>query len=233
MGTFVGMRSWRVLVAWAVAAVALLVVVPGSPAAAAPRQVSLPAPNNTGISQGPTSNSNFDGGGFSYSSVALRLAGVAPGQAITSDGLTYTWPATDIGAKDNLVPNGQTVPIPDAAPGATLLGFLGASTNGPVNGKFVLNYSTVDAEGNTVQVSVPTTIAFSDWTLNAGGAAPSPGNKTVVTSAFRVSGDLQPEVVETNVFAVTTALDPTMTLESVTLAKAADGQIHLFGMAVK
>ena len=93
--------------------------------------------NNVGITQDPTSGADFDGGGYSYSSLAMQIgdpinnrAGIEPGDQITVDGATFTWPDTASGANDNIASLGQTIPVPEV-PGATKLAFLGASTNGP------------------------------------------------------------------------------------------------------
>ena len=65
--------------------------------------------NNVGISQDPISGSNFDGGGFSYSELALQIGdpingidGVEPGDTIEIEGASFTWPETASGANDNI-----------------------------------------------------------------------------------------------------------------------------------
>jgi hypothetical protein len=193
--------------------------------------------NNVGITQDPTSGADFDGGGYSYSSLAMQLgdpinnrAGIEPGDQITVEGATFTWPDTASGANDNIASLGQTVPVPET-PGATKLAFLGASTNGPSTGTFGLKYSYTDDEGEHT-VTVPTPVTVSDWTLNAGASQPAANNTIALRSLFRMSGGLTPERVVTNVFVVTVPLDPTMTLESVKLPLFSAGQIHIFSLAV-
>jgi hypothetical protein len=193
--------------------------------------------NNIGITQDPTSGANFDGGGFSYSSLALQLGdptntedGIEPGTQIEFEGATLTWPETSSGANDNVAALGQTIPIPET-PGATKLVFLGAATNGPSIGNFILNYEYTDETGDHT-VAVPTPVKVSDWTLNAGQSQPEPGNTVVASSIFRMSNSLQPERVRTNVFGVTVPLDETKTLVSIKLPLFSAGQIHLFNLAV-
>ena len=180
--------------------------------------------NNVGIDQGPTSAANFDGNGFSYSGLFLREKGVTPGSKVTSDGLSYTWPNGGAGSQDNVNATGQAVSLTPAA-GATKLGFLGASTNGPSTATFVLNY--LDAEG--MPLAVEKQLTFSDWTLNGGTAAPSTGNTKAISTRGRAAGATNPpETIGTHVFSVTVPLDPAMRLQNVVLPKVSAGQIHLF-----
>ena len=109
--------------------------------------------------------------------------------------------------------------------------FLGAATNGPSEGNFIFNYKYTDETGEHT-AAVTKKVRVSDWTLNAGDAQPEPNNTVVLSSLFRMSGDIEPEQVQTNVFAVTVPLDPTMTLVSIKLPLFTAGQIHIFDMAV-
>jgi hypothetical protein len=205
----------------ALAAVLALVV----PAGAA--EIGLAAlRNSVGISHHPLAASNFDGGGFSYSRVALLLEGVDGGSAVEADGLTYTWPATDPGEADNVEMAGQLIPV---IPGdATRIGFLGASHNGPITADVTLHYTrVVDGEREDVRVAVPLT--FSDWTLNANTRQPEPGNETVISTRFRVNGTTV-EQVPTHVFATELPIDPSMTLQSIELPD--EDRLHLFGLAL-
>ena len=95
--------------------------------------------NNVGITQDPTSGADFDGGGYSYSSLAMQLGdpinsreGIEPGDQITIEGATFTWPDTASGASDNIASFGQTIPVPET-PGATKLAFLGAVDERPLD----------------------------------------------------------------------------------------------------
>lgn len=222
-------RSTALLLTVAVLAAVFTAALPARTAAAAP--VSLDAfRNNTGIAQDPFSEADFDGSRYSYSSLALRLEGLVPGDDVTAGSLTYTWPETASGDPDNVGARGQTIPV-DAPTGTQRLGFLGAATNGPITGTFLLNYSSTDAAGVEQTTSVPARLTFSDWTLNAGTAAPSFNNTVVATTPFRLLDSTWPELVDTNVFAVSVELDPAMSLTSVTLPDTS-GKIHLFAMSI-
>jgi hypothetical protein len=208
---------------------AALLVGPSSGSANA-GEVSLVAfLNNVGIAQNPTSGANFDGGGFAYSSVALLAGGTRGGQTITSDGMTFTWPNRPSGAPDNMTFNGQMFPA--VAPvGATRIGFLGASTNGPVTTAVTLHYRFIDAEGNLQETAVEQPVTFSDWTLNAGTRPAHASNRTAISTAFRVSGSYSPELVDTYVFTTSIPIDPSMSLDSIEFPVETD--MHLFGMTI-
>lgn len=212
--------------------VALLVLVgllvPAAPAGAG--EVSLRAYfDNVGIAQDPTSGANFDGGGASYSSIALLLEGVRGGEPVTADGMTFTWPDSASGEPDNLEMGGQTVPVlpPEDA---TRLGLLGASHHGPVTAAVTLHYAYVDDDGAYHEVEVQQPVSFGDWTLNAGAAEPPPTNTVAVEARFRVHDSYNPETVSTYAFATSVPLDPDMTLLSVEFP--AEPRMHLFGMTV-
>ena len=188
--------------------------------------------NNVGIAQDPTSNANFDGVGYSYSSLAFRAANVTPGGAVNVDGLTYTWPSTTSGAADNVLARGQTVEV-DAPAGAERIGFLAAANHGPSAGTFGFNYAYTDADGVARTKTVQRSLEFSDWTLNGGGGTASAGNITAITTQFRMQLSAAPNPVKTYIFSVSAPLEPGMTLESVTLPAGYTGGIHIFAVAVK
>ena len=198
------------------------------PTGASADEISLAAfRNSVGICQHPLHQCNFDGGGFSYSTAALAVAGVMPGEELSVDGFTFTWPDTDPGAPDNVEMKGQMVPV---LPGdATRIGFLGASHNGPVTADVTLHYTRVGADGELEQVEVVEPLRFSDWTLNANGRQPEAGNTTVVETRFRVNGTTV-EQVRTFVFAASIDIDPTMTLQTIELDT--EDKTHLFGLAL-
>ena len=187
--------------------------------------------NNVGITHDPMSNANFDGVGYSYSSLVMRTHDAGPGAKVTADGLTYTIPTTNSGASDNVVARGQTIPM-SAPAGATKLGFLAAANHGPSTGKFQLSYEYADEAGVVQTKVVEANMTFADWTLNGGGAAPSPRNTIAVTTPTRLMSNAAPDNTKAYLFSVTTPLDPTMTLKSIKLPTAYAGQIHLFDVAV-
>jgi hypothetical protein len=188
--------------------------------------------NNTGITHDPTSNADFDGVGYSYSALALRAAGVAPGGTVTANGLTYSWPSVGSGVSDNVVARGQVIPV-DAPAGATKLGFLASANHGPSAGTFILNYEYTDALGVLQTKAVEVNLTFSDWTLNGGGGSLSTGNTIAITMVTRMLLSAAPDATESYVLSVTTPLDPSMRLKSIKLPLiTSSGQIHLFDLAV-
>ena len=222
-------RSRALTTALTVAALLALFV---RPAAAAPAANLANLRNNVGIAQTPLSNANFDNVGYSFSSVALQLAGVTGGSTVNADGFAYTWPNVASGASDNVVARGQIVPV-TVPQGATKLGFLSSADHGPSTGKFILTYEHVDETGATVTTTVEKALTFSDWTLAGGTGSSAPGNITAITTNTRVLQSAVPDNVKAYVFSVSLALDTTKTLKSIKLPTAYSGGIHIFDIATK
>jgi hypothetical protein len=180
--------------------------------------------DNVGISpDNAMSVANFDGVGFSYSANALANAGLKPGGTVTVDGLTHTWPRTDVGEPDNVVAAGQTVTV--AAPaGASKLALLGSAANGTASGTVTLTY----ADGTTQRAQV----GFSDWTLGGGGQAPAFDNRIAVKSQYRNATNGSSQGISTYVFATAPIqLDSTKQLRTVTLpAAVTGGTLHVFAI---
>lgn len=194
--------------------------------------------NNRGIAEGPDSSADFDGGRHAYSATATEhgdpvagYAGLKPGQKITTGGFSFTWPDRP-GRPDNVLARGQRVNVPAAA-GATSLGLLGASINGPTSGEFKLNYAYTDAAGVQQQTTVTREVKFTDWTRGFLAGNPLQPNNTIVTKSLArhtAVGTVDYGYVP-HVYLITTDLDPSMTLQSITLPSSS--QIHLFGISVK
>jgi hypothetical protein len=181
--------------------------------------------NNVGVSNDDnTAAANFDGGGSSYSAQALQNVGITPGKTITFNGVNFTWPDAAVPAADNVVARGQVIPITPVQ-GATTLAFLGSASNGPSFGNATITYS----DGTTQTFKM----LFSDWTLNAGGSAPSAGNQVVVQMPYRNT----PNGMQThkpNVFYINVTLMAGKTVQSVTLPSTVNqGKIHVFAIATK
>ena len=234
--TLTGQRPHAILALTAVIAlVAGLGIRPANGATETPLTAFF---NNTGTQADPSAqHANFDGGGNNYAAVALRVGdpangypGVVPGQAITKNGFTFTWPNRPAGSSDNVSASGQTIPV-TSAPGATKIGFLTSASNGPASGSFVFNYTATDAEGNVATKSVTTSATVTDWTRGlTGDAALAPNNTLVLKTLFRTSNvGALPLPTQPNVFLLTLPLDPAMTLTSVKLPQG--GSIHVFALA--
>jgi hypothetical protein len=228
---------------WSVAAAAMicaaLVTGTAGVAHADPVEIDLtPFFNNIGVRQDPDGTADFDGGGYSYSSTALSIGdpindypGVEGGDTIEAGGFSFTWPNRP-NQRDNVLTLGQTIPIP-SSPGATEVGFLGASVQGAGSGQFIFNYTYTDEFGVEQQRSITRAVSFTDWTRGLLGDAPlEPNNTVVLHNLFRAwDFNALPLSTTPNVFLVTAPLDPSMTLTSIKLPVSP--QIHLFGLAVK
>lgn len=181
--------------------------------------------NNVGISSASDeSAANFDNDGNSYSASALAADGLSPGQKVTVNGVTFTWPQPTSGFPDNTIPQGQQVTV-DAPAGTQTLGFLGSATNGPATAPLTLHYS----DGSTSTYW----LGFTDWTLNGGGGTVSYGNKTAAVTAYRncpgCSGGTQ--AVKTYVFEAGIPVNPGKTLTSVTLPNGGNASLeHIFAI---
>ncbi|MBA3822713.1 MAG: hypothetical protein H0X24_02270 [Ktedonobacterales bacterium] len=180
--------------------------------------------NNEGISNdGATTTANFDGAGFDYSNNALAAAGFASASVPDSNGLSYQWPTVTAGASDNWVASGQTINITTNSPS---LSFLGSATNGPSSGTATITYTD-----NSTQTF---TLAFSDWTLNAGKASPIAGNTTAVTTAYRNTTSGGNQAVKTHIFATSVSLTAGKTVQKVTLPSTVNqGSLHVFAITAE
>jgi beta-glucosidase len=190
--------------------------VPYASVPAAYNNVAITSDDNRGAGQ-------LDGAGASFSANALAAAGVTPGSPLVHDGLTFTWPSPAAGNPDNVVASGQTIDI--SGSGSTL-GFLGASTWGPVTGTGTVTYT----DGSTQ----PFTVGFGDW---ANGTPPAGadvairaayGNQPGNATGWQTTIDYDP-----------VSLDPDKTVRSVTLptgnAQPEGGipAMHVFAMSIK
>jgi predicted alpha-1,2-mannosidase len=181
--------------------------------------------NNVGISDsGDVSAADFDGGGYSYSAAALAADGFSPGQNVTVNGVTFSWPLPGDGFPDNTIPAGQTVTV-NAAAGTQTLAFLGSASNGPVSGPVTLHYS----DGSTGSYW----LGLSDWTLNGGSATPSYGNTVAASTTYRNCPGCtdNQQTVGTDVFYTAIPVDASKTLTSVTLPNGtSNGNEHIFSI---
>ncbi|HJP77477.1 MAG TPA: glycoside hydrolase family 3 C-terminal domain-containing protein, partial [Pseudonocardiaceae bacterium] len=119
--------------------------------------------NNVAISDDASPGTgNFDGGNASYSAQALAAAtpSLTPGATFTHDGLTFTWPAAQPGAQDNVVAGGvaggQTIAISGSG---NTLGLIGAGDYGSPTGTATVTYTDGTTESSTV--------TFADWWSNS------------------------------------------------------------------
>jgi predicted alpha-1,2-mannosidase len=174
-----------------------------------------------------TFSGGFDDGGWAYSQNAMSAAGVTSGAKVSADGIDYTWPTIAAGRPDNLEVAGQTIPQPAGTSGA-YLGLLGSATDAPTDGTGVPGALTVTyTDGTTAKA----TVAFSDWTLNAGSSKPVAGDTTAVTTGYRNTAGGGKDTVKAYVFSVKVPLDKSKTVASLTLpVTGASGTVHLFAI---
>jgi len=86
--------------------------------------------NNAGISSDSNGSlANFDGQGFSFSREALQSVGIAAGQPVSTNGVTFNWPNSSPGSNDNVAASGQII-TPTTALTGTTLALLGAGSGG-------------------------------------------------------------------------------------------------------
>lgn len=184
--------------------------------------------NNIGISDDSnTATANYDAYNNSYSTQALRAAGLNAGDNAfdPTRTVTFTWPNVPPGTLDNYQANGQVIPVTPAQ-NAKILAFLGSSTLGPSSGTATITYT----DGSTQTF----TLGFDDWTLNGGNTTTlSFGNTISYTSAYRnIPGGK--ETVKTYVFYNSVNLQAGKTIRSVTLPSTVDqGQLHVFAVTTK
>ena len=200
------------------------------PAGAIRLQVSLPGSllpyfNNVGIGLDRAAiGANFDGNENSYSTQQLAAAGLSPGRQITFHGFHFTWPADFAGRPDNIVAEGQTIPLSGKG---RYIGILGAATNGSSHGVAVIHYT------NHTWSAV--LLGLTDWTMNGGAMThPAFSNWAVATTHYRDSdGGRLYNHVDTFVFFTQVPVKPGLTVSSITLPQAVHGgQLHIFSMAL-
>ncbi len=178
--------------------------------------------NNEGISSDSSpSSANFDGVGYSYSSNALAASGINSGSTVTFNGISFQWPTVAAGSDDNWQAAGQVISVTGSGPGT--LAFLGAATNGPSSGTATMTFSD-----NTTQTF---TLAFSDWTLNAGASQVVAGDSIMASTSYRNSATGQQTGHSTYVFYTSVQIPAGKTLASVTLpASVNQGHLHVFAV---
>lgn len=180
--------------------------------------------DNVGVSNDPKpAAADLDGNGFSYSSTALKDEKVSPGSRVRAGGVTFHWPKVAAGTADNVVAQGQTIPV-NAGDGAAQIGFLGAATGAAGGGEATLNYS----DGTSTHFE----LGFSEWTLDQGRSSPAFGNVEAVRMDYRNSAFALDQLISTYVFYAGLPLDRSKSLVSVTLpATAAPQLLHIFAIA--
>ena len=181
---------------------------------------SLPhAFDNAGIaSDDALTVADIDGSNSSLSAEALASVGLTPGAEVTYDGVSFTWPDTRPGSKDNVICSGQSVLLSGSG---TRLSFLGTSTWGEGRGDGKVVYA--DGTEQAFSVAVP------DWYGAVASAA-------VVLPYRHIATGRDDNPVSLFTFGVDLAAG--RELRSVVLPKVSDGiqsgvpALHIFAMTL-
>ncbi|MHA3703747.1 glycoside hydrolase family 3 C-terminal domain-containing protein [Jatrophihabitans sp. YIM 134969] len=181
--------------------------------------------DNVGISDDNNiAAASLDGGGRSFSAQALAAAtpSLTPGQPVTHDGLTITWPDVAPGTPDNIVASGQAV---DVAGSGTTLVFAGASNNGTAGGSGTIVYT----DGTTQAYD----LSYQDWWANAGTAT-----SDVLTSTPYLNYTAQGrQTQQVSMYWGSVPLQAGKTVQYVTLPHVSDGPVsglamHVFALQI-
>ena len=175
---------------------------------------------------GQAANCDFEGNGFSRTSLAQHGFVQGKTNAVPGTDLTFDLPAVTPGQPDNATGNGQVIPIPSGS-GITELSVIGTATEKAQQTQGTITYS----DGTTDTIP----IAYGDWV----GAASNPqfGDTVVATSTGRTNGvsgldGATAAIFATPVFAVPAGKHPvTLTLPVQTGAGNQTGRIHVFAIA--
>jgi len=177
--------------------------------------------NNIGITaDNDTAPGNYDGNDSSFSETALTNAGAAPGAAVTSQGLSYTFPNVAAGTNDNTVTEDQTITMS----GSGTLGFLVSASYGPVSGTGTITYT----DGSTQSY----TLTSPDWW----STTPPTGGALAISSAYQNRPGNTTYATSGNIFSETVALTAGKTVASVTLPPggaltSGTPALHVFAIA--
>ncbi len=133
--------------------------------------------NNAGIATAAVSNTtNFDGAGSAYAAEALSAAfpvSLTYGATVVYSNTTFQWPSGPAGANDNVIANGQVVPLGDTT--FSSLSILGASSYAAPAATGAITYT----DGTTGTY----TLDLTDWMQP--DAAPYHGNSVVAQANYR------------------------------------------------
>ncbi|MBD0709070.1 MULTISPECIES: FG-GAP-like repeat-containing protein [unclassified Streptomyces] len=170
--------------------------------------------DNAGIAtEADPGAADLDGAGNSLSANTLDAAGWTQGARVTIAGTTYTRPAVAPGQPDNIVADGQRVPVTGSG---NALGFLLTATGGAVSGSGTVHY----VDGTSLPYELKD---VGDWK--------DAGKKV---SAALVLGRSARETAPVQLFAVTVPLAAGKAVSSVTLPAASGAKrLHVFSMAVR
>lgn len=188
-------------------------------------QLANLTPDNDGVTTDNVGGGNFDGSGNTYSATAIAGAGFGLYAETTVGGVEYNMPDVQPGALDNVQCQGQTILVSDT-PGATYIGFLGASTGSGATG--ASGYVTFTYTDGTTSTQL---LGLTDWTMD-NGATTSPSYGNQVAAAMTYYNDEYGNPIAENNYLFTAMLPLTSgkTLDSITLPDNPD--MHVFAVSL-
>jgi hypothetical protein len=152
------------------------------------------AMNNHGIAVDSSSAADIGPytGKAALSQQAMAAAGFGPGSTVTVDGgtadqATFTMPTYPAGGPDNVMADGQTVPLPAPAQ-ANYIDLLALSTCGNTASDPSINLTVNFADGTNSNTQLP---AVPDWTIGTPPPANTPGITLAATLPYRDVGTAQ------------------------------------------
>jgi beta-glucosidase-like glycosyl hydrolase len=180
--------------------------------------------DNVGITDDSnTKPGNFDGpNGASYSAQALASAGLSPGGSFTHDGVTFTWPNVASGTNDNIVAEGQTVPLSGSG---TTLGILGSSAYGTGSGTGTIVYT----DGSTQTFG----LAFADW-----WSSTAAGGTDIAATLSYINNNAGKQTQTVHMYYQAVSLTAGKTVQDVVLPNVSAGATpnvtatHIFALAI-
>lgn len=173
------------------------------------------AQNNHGIATDNTTPANFDlVANNALSAAALTQAGYAPGTSssagatVTVDGASFTMPQANSAGNDNIIADGQTIPIQDNV-AASAIGLLATTTCGSV-GNLTTTVKYKRSDGSTF-ITKPVLPEAPDWIYG------DPNTAAVNLSHIDNPAALPYTNRAAKIYALFIPVDPTATVQSITL----------------
>jgi hypothetical protein len=167
--------------------------------------------DGTATTSAPDSG-NFDGVGWSFDADLLPAAGLR-----TLDGVDYQMPDPTGTAKNFVTAQGQQLAVPSA--GYASLHVLGSAHGGDVRSSVTVAYT----DGTTADVP----FVLADWA----SSSPPAEDTVAVGMPHRIKGGQGVDGPPVAVFATTLALDPTRSVQSVTLPDDSRAEVYAMTFA--
>jgi beta-glucosidase len=174
-----------------------------------------------------TAPGNLDGGGASLSAQALAngTPSLTPGATFVHNGLTFTWPSSVPGTKDNVVAGGPAGgQIIEISGSGKTLGLVGTGDYGSPSGTATVTYTDGTTQSNTV--------SFADWWANAATGG------DIVTTLPYLNNSTGQQNQRVSVYYAPIPLQEGKTVRSITLPDISNGAnkgeaaMHIFAIAI-